>query len=272
MFKRKHLIIFIAGITALSLAGCGRKQVKTADRQSTENRQKAVFMFQETEYDFGVVKQSGGIVKHDFNFTYNGEDPIKVTGTPASCACTSGKISKTEFKKGDTGILTVEFDPNLHEEPEGKFYKTVSILTEPKPEIIPEVKIWVSIDLDLGVEAYKLKSHDKEDEHHDEAIEYNGQKIHLIEPEELKEDLKNKDFFLLDVHIPEQTHIAETDAVIDYRKIKENTDKLPTDKSTKIVVYCRSGNMSRSAAQDLIDMGYKNVYDLEGGIKAFNAL
>lgn len=34
------------------------------------------------------------------------------------------------------------------------------------------------------------------------------------------------------------------------------------DKDTKIVVYCRSGNRSATAAQTLIDMGYKNVYDL----------
>ena len=34
------------------------------------------------------------------------------------------------------------------------------------------------------------------------------------------------------------------------------------DKDTKIVVYCRSGSRSATAAQTLIDMGYKNVYDL----------
>jgi rhodanese-related sulfurtransferase len=93
-----------------------------------------------------------------------------------------------------------------------------------------------------------------------------------LKPAELKLMLNEKDFFLLDVHIPEQTHITGTDAFIDYRKIRQNTDKLPADKGTTIVVYCRSGSMSRSATNDLIDMGYTNVYDLEGGIKAFNKL
>jgi len=91
-----------------------------------------------------------------------------------------------------------------------------------------------------------------------------------LKPIELKALLTEKDFFLMDVHIPEQTHITGTDAFIDYRKIRQNADKLPAEKNAKIVVYCRSGGMSRSAAYDLIDMGYTNVYDLKGGIKAFN--
>lgn len=86
---------------------------------------------------------------------------------------------------------------------------------------------------------------------------------------ELKALLPQEDVFLLDVHIPEQKHIPGTDAFIDYRKIRENADRLPTDKTTKIVVYCRSGNMSKKAALDLIDLGYSQVFDLIGGTKAF---
>lgn len=49
----------------------------------------------------------------------------------------------------------------------------------------------------------------------------------ILKPEELKVMLANKDFFLLDVHIPEQTHIPGTDAFIDFRKIKQNRHLLP---------------------------------------------
>ena len=38
-------------------------------------------------------------------------------------------------------------------------------------------------------------------------------------------------------------------------------DEVP-DKDTKVIVYCKSGTRSATAAQTLIDMGYKNVYDL----------
>ena len=89
---------------------------------------------------------------------------------------------------------------------------------------------------------------------------------------ELKTRLANKNFFLLDVHIPEQAHINGTDAFIDFRKIRQSTPKLPSDKETEIVVYCLGGGMSRAAAEDLWEMGYTNVYDLEGGVHSFNRL
>lgn len=93
-----------------------------------------------------------------------------------------------------------------------------------------------------------------------------------ITAEELQTLLSNKDFFLLDVHIPEQKHIPGTDAFIDYRRIKANAHRLPADKDTRIVVYCLGGGMSRKAAHDLIAMGYARVYDLLGGTWAFNQL
>ena len=41
------------------------------------------------------------------------------------------------------------------------------------------------------------------------------------------------------------------------------------DKDTYIIVYCRSGNRSKTAAQGLIELGYKNIYDL-GSINNWN--
>lgn len=117
------------------------------------------FSFKEHEFDFGVIKQSGGTVRHGFFFRYDGEEKVKITGVPTSCSCTSAIISDTEFTKGEEGAVIVEFDPNLHAEPEGKFNKTISILTEPTLSEIPEIKIWAQIDLDLGPEAFKLKEH-----------------------------------------------------------------------------------------------------------------
>ncbi len=93
-----------------------------------------------------------------------------------------------------------------------------------------------------------------------------------LEPADLKEMLAHKDFFLLDVHIPEQTHIPGTDAFIDFRKIRENIDQLPTSKETKIVVYCRGGHMGRIAGFELIKLGYTDVFELKGGRMAFNRL
>ena len=86
---------------------------------------------------------------------------------------------------------------------------------------------------------------------------------------ELKAVLEKDDFFLLDVHIPEQKHIKGTDAFIPYNEIEKYVDRLPKDKDTKIVVYCRTGSMSAEASRTLLRLGYKKVYNLLGGIKAW---
>jgi len=99
-----------------------------------------------------------------------------------------------------------------------------------------------------------------------------GANYKTITATELKTRLANKNFFLLDVHIPEQAHINRTDAFIDFRKIRQSTHKLPSDKEAEIVVYCLGGGMSRAAAEDLMEMGYTNVYGLEGGVHAYNRL
>ena len=78
--------------------------------------------------------------------------------------------------------------------------------------------------------------------------------------------LAQKDFFLVNVHIPYEGEIKDTDAFIAYDSIADNVDKLPQDKNAKIVVYCRSGGMSAIAARELVRLGFTQVSDLAGGM------
>jgi rhodanese-related sulfurtransferase len=93
--------------------------------------------------------------------------------------------------------------------------------------------------------------------------------VKLVDPIEFSKLVKNDEGFLVDVHIPEQTHIPGTDAFIPYNEISSYTNQLPEDKSTPILVYCRSGSMSATASREIADLGYTNVYDLEGGINVY---
>jgi phage shock protein E len=86
---------------------------------------------------------------------------------------------------------------------------------------------------------------------------------------ELQSMLESKDFVFVNVHIPFEGDIANTDLSIPYDEIEDNLDQLPSEKDAKIVLYCRSDRMSRIAAEALVGLGFTNVWNLDGGMVAW---
>lgn len=94
---------------------------------------------------------------------------------------------------------------------------------------------------------------------------------HKITAEEAKKQLDGKEpVILLDVrgqseydekHIEGATLIPDTE-------LKERAELELTDKNATILVYCRSGRRSKTAAELLVEMGYTKVYDF-GGIEQY---
>lgn len=91
-----------------------------------------------------------------------------------------------------------------------------------------------------------------------------------ISVQQLAGMLEQKDLTLVNVHIPYEGEIPQTDLFIAYDEIAAHLDQLP-DKGAAIVLYCRSGSMSTSAAEELVKLGYGNVMELDGGFNAWKA-
>ena len=49
--------------------------------------------------------------------------------------------------------------------------------------------------------------------------------------------------------------------------LKENIEKIISNKTTTIIVYCQSGGRSKKAISILANLGYTKIYNLEGGIE-----
>ncbi len=90
-----------------------------------------------------------------------------------------------------------------------------------------------------------------------------------------KEFSENKDqFFIVDVR--EQSEIAETGAIDDSLNIPRGLleMKLTPDPSalhadSSIVVYCGGGSRAALAGRTLIELGFTNVKNLEGGYRGW---
>ena len=82
----------------------------------------------------------------------------------------------------------------------------------------------------------------------------------------------SNDFIVIDVRTPEEHMIKRIknsininfydEKFIDFFKIY--------DKDENILIYCRSGRRSLEAVKNLSKKGFKNIYDLKGGILALD--
>ncbi|SEA27487.1 rhodanese-like domain-containing protein [Psychroflexus halocasei] len=94
------------------------------------------------------------------------------------------------------------------------------------------------------------------------------EKHEILSPQEFCDKMKSDDVQIIDVRTPKEYkngHIKNSTLINFFDDdFKEQLSKLPEDK--KILVYCRSGNRSGKASEILENLGYKNIYDLKGGM------
>ena len=87
----------------------------------------------------------------------------------------------------------------------------------------------------------------------------------------LANKVNGEPYFILDVREPDEYEAGHIDNAvhIPLRQLTQNLDKLPESKSHPILVYCHTQKRATHALVVLRELGYTNVYNLEGGIKAY---
>jgi rhodanese-related sulfurtransferase len=101
--------------------------------------------FDRTEHDFGIIPQFGGIVNTTFTVINNGAADLQITSISTSCGCATAELEELTIPSGESTILTVYFDPDFHEEPEGRFSRTVFLETNDPNN--PEAEITIFMDI-----------------------------------------------------------------------------------------------------------------------------
>ena len=76
------------------------------------------------------------------------------------------------------------------------------------------------------------------------------------------------EYLIINTHIPYAGEVENTDANIPYNDLDALMAAIPS-KDTPVILYCRSGNMSQQAANALIAQGYTQVWDVPGGMTAW---
>lgn len=100
----------------------------------------------------------------------------------------------------------------------------------------------------------------------DSIVQTKTGEVHIITPAEFKE--KSVNHSIVDIRTPfefKRGYIKGAENINYYnRDFLEQMSKF--DKNEPIYIYCRSGNRTSSASRKLSKLGFKEIYDLRGGI------
>jgi rhodanese-related sulfurtransferase len=77
-------------------------------------------------------------------------------------------------------------------------------------------------------------------------------------------DLINNKAIVIDVRTSDEYNTGHIEDSINIPV--DNINSINYGKDTTIIVYCATGMRSANAAQTLINLGYTNVYNLDGGL------
>lgn len=144
---------------------------------------------------------------------------------------------KVSFDKASVGLSTAKIEGDLKEG------KKVIITIEPE----------VRESYPVQVTAIKV-----------EVVDSEYQKISAEEAKEVMQS--GNHYVILDVRTLDEYNEGHIEGAVllPDNELEEKAESTLPDKEATILVYCRSGRRSVAAAQDLINMGYTNVYDFGG--------
>ena len=100
-----------------------------------------------------------------------------------------------------------------------------------------------------------------------------SENVELLDAKSFSEKIHNKEEVqLVDVRTPEEFKEQHIDNATNINWNDANFEQQVSnlDKSKPVYVYCKSGGRSAKATAKLSEMGFTNVYELDGGMLSWN--
>lgn len=96
-------------------------------------------------HDFGRITKKSGVVNTTFEIENHGKKTLEIGEISTSCGCTTAQIDKTTLEYNEEAKLTVFFDPNFHDEPQGKITRSVFVKTN--DAVLPELQFDIFVEI-----------------------------------------------------------------------------------------------------------------------------
>ncbi len=129
MMKRKRILAALAFAAVMSVL----LLALPAEAKKKNQGGKAIPHFEETVFDFGNIKEQGGPVTHEFQFSNIGNGNLVILDATAECGCTRPEYPKNPVAPGKKNKIKVTFNPIGRP---GAFTKQVTVKTNGDPRKI----------------------------------------------------------------------------------------------------------------------------------------
>jgi thioredoxin 1 len=106
------------------------------------------------------------------------------------------------------------------------------------------------------------------------CLQTSGQNYEVLIPDEFEKKLSTtKDKQVVDVRTADEFSNGHLSGAlqIDYYKKDFKSQVAKLDKNKPVFVYCASGGRSGSATEILEELGFKKIFDLKGGYRAWTS-
>lgn len=105
--------------------------VDVSAQKRQDEASKAEITFAKAEHNFGTVPEGGRKVRHTFEFTNTGTQPLVITRISTTCRCVDYSFSKKPVPPDGKGEITITYNPKKQD---GVFYKVVQVFSNTAEE------------------------------------------------------------------------------------------------------------------------------------------